>query len=151
MTDTPHPNLQLLQQFDINNLDSCADILAENFTWHYFNPQLPELEGAHKGLDGLKNFFSRLAEISDNSFQVSVVDGRTVGDELVFTQTLNRITMQGKTIEFDVVVVWRIVENKIAEAWDIPSVFTEHKHASPGKQSDINLDGKIFKSISNTT
>ena len=123
MTNPIHPNLLLMQQFDIKNLDVCAEIMAENFVWHYFNPRLPDLEGAYRGLAGIKDFFAKLAAISNDSFQVSVVDGRAVGDELVVTQTCNRIKLEDNTIEFDVVVVWRIVEGKIAEAWDIPSVF----------------------------
>ena len=52
-----------------------------------------------------------------------VIDSRTVGDELVVTQTCNRLTVEGDTIETDVVVVWRIVNGKIAEGWDIPTVY----------------------------
>jgi len=35
MTDTMHPNLAIMQKLDIQNLDACADIFADNFTWHY--------------------------------------------------------------------------------------------------------------------
>ena len=31
--------------------------------------------------------------------------------------------LEGDTIEFVVVVIWRIVDGKIAEGWDIPSVY----------------------------
>ena len=34
------------------------------------------------------------------------------------------LEFEGKSIAIDVVVVWRIVEGRIAEAWDIPSAFT---------------------------
>ena len=123
MTDSIHPNLLILQKLDLHNLDACADIIADNFVWHYYNPKLPGLQGDYKGIEELKGFFEKLGSMSRGSFQVSVVDTRAVGDELVVTQTCNRITFGGKNIEFDVVVVWRFVEGKIAEAWDIPSVF----------------------------
>ena len=123
MTDSINSNISLLQKIDIRNLDACADIFADNFVWHYFNPRLTELEGDYRGLEELKGFFAKLAEMSNDSFNVSVIDARTVGDELVVTQTCNRISLEGNTFEFDVVVVWRIVEGKITEAWDIPSVF----------------------------
>ena len=49
-----------------------------------------------------------------------------MGDELVIIQTCNRLALEvfeGDTIETDVIVVWRIVNGKIAEGWDIPSVY----------------------------
>ena len=123
MTDSINSNISLLQKIDIRNLDSCADIFADNFVFHYYNPKLTELEGDYRGLEELKSFFEKLAEISNYSFNVSVIDTRPVGDELVVIQARNRISIEGKTMEFDVVVVWRFVEGKISEAWDIPSVF----------------------------
>ena len=107
-------------------MDSCANIIADNFIWHYFNPRLPELEGDYRGIEGFKGFFAKLDEISNSNFQVNVIDARAVGDELVVAQTCNRITLEafeGDTIETNVIVVWRIVNGKIAEGWDIPSVY----------------------------
>jgi ketosteroid isomerase-like protein len=112
-----------MEKLDIRNLDACTNIIADNFVWHYFNPRRPELEGDYRGIEGLKGFFAKLAEISNGSFQVNVIDSRAVGDELVVTQACNRITWEGNPIEFDAVVVWRIVNGKIAEGWDIPSVY----------------------------
>ena len=34
------------------------------------------------------------------------------------------MTLQGRPIAIDVVVVWRIVDDRISEVWDIPSVHT---------------------------
>ena len=34
--------------------------------------------------------------------------------------------MEGRQIETDVVVVWRIVDGRISEAWDIPSIHAAH-------------------------
>ena len=127
MADAVHPNLSLLRRLDLRNLDSCADIISDDFVWHYFNPKVPELAGDYRGAEGLNSFFCKLGEMSSGSFEVNVVDGRVVGDELVFTQTCNRLSMDatgGNTIEFDVIVVWRIVGGKIAEGWDIPSVYS---------------------------
>jgi len=121
-----HPNISLLEKLDIRNLDACTNIIADNFIWHYFNPRLPELEDDYRGIEGLKGFFAKLAEISNGSFQANVIDSRAVGDELVVTQACNRLTLEaleGDTIETDVVVVWRIVHGKIAEGWDIPTAY----------------------------
>ena len=131
MTETTHPNMSLLIKLDIQNLDACASIFSDKFIWHYFNPKLPELEGEHHGLEGLKNFFAKLNEKSNSSFKVDVVDARPVGDELVITQVRNSITLEGNTIEFDAVVVWRIVDRKFTEAWDIPAVNTVRTIRNP--------------------
>lgn len=124
MTEGVHPNLSVMQALNIHDLDACRSIVADDFVWHYFNPQLPELEGDYHGIDGWKKFFSKLGEICSNSFQRNVLDGRPAGDELVVTHVSNAMKLEGRSIEFDAVVVWRIVDSKIAEAWDIPAVNT---------------------------
>lgn len=125
MAKAVHPNISLLERLDIRNLDVCTNIIADNFIWHYFNPRLPELEGEYHGIEGFQGFFAKLLEITNGSFQANVIDARAVGDELVVTQVCDRLALEAledDTIETDVVVVWRIVNGKIAEGWDIPSV-----------------------------
>jgi len=124
MPDTAHPNMSLMMRLDIKNLESSENLFADNFIWHYFNPRLPDLHGDHHGIDGLKNFFAKLGEKSHGSFQVNVIDARPAGDELVVTHVRDSMALDGKKIEFDAVVVWRIVNEKIAEAWDIPAINT---------------------------
>ena len=124
MIESTHPNLTLLMKLDLQDLDACADILAEDFIWHYFNPKLPDLEGDYHGIEGLKGFFAKLGEMSRGSFQVNPIDLRAAGDELLVTHVRNRIALEDDAIEFDAVVVWRVVDGRLAEAWDIPSVYT---------------------------
>lgn len=124
MTEGIHPNLSLLKHLDLQDLDACRNIIADDFVWHYFNPHLPELEGEHHGVEGWKVFFTKLSEISSGSFRKNVIDGRPAGDELVVTHVCNTMNLEGRSIEFDAVIVWRIVEDKVAEAWDIPAVNT---------------------------
>jgi len=122
-----HPNLSIINSLDIENLDACADLFANNFVWHYFNPERPEFEGNYQGVSGLKDFFAKMKESSNGAFQVNPVEARAVRDELVVVHACNRFAleaMDGGTIEFDAIVVWRIVNGKIAEAWDIPAVHT---------------------------
>lgn len=124
MTDAMHPSMIVLSKLDLKNLDECQNIFVEDFVWHYFNRRLPELNGDYLGVQGLKSFFEQLSKTSDASFEVNVIDGRPVGDELVVTHVCNRMNLDSQSIEFDAVVVWRIVNGKIAEAWDIPAVNT---------------------------
>ena len=124
MTETMHPNMSVLMKLDIQNLDACRNVFAGNFIWHYFNPRLPELEGEHCGIEGLKGFFTKLNERSNSSFQVNVIDTRPIGDEFVITQVCDRMNLDGNAMEIDAIVIWRIVDGKIAEAWDIPAINT---------------------------
>lgn len=119
-----HPNLSLLKSLNLQDLDACKSILAEDFVWHYVNPRLPELDGDYRGVEGLKGFFAKLGNKSGGSFRRNHIETRAAGDELVVTQVCNCMIMEGRSIELDAVVIWRIVDNKIAEAWDIPAINT---------------------------
>lgn len=121
-----HPNVSLLNRLDPGNLTKAADLFAEGFVWHFFNPQLPELQGDYVGLDGLKTFFEKLGSATGGTFQVSPLSATPIGEELVVVHARDRMTFAGRSIELDAVVVWRIVDGLIAEAWDIPSVYTEY-------------------------
>ena len=52
-----HPNIALLQRLDPTNLAAAKDLIAEEAVFHYFNPNLPELQGDYVGLDGIRTFF----------------------------------------------------------------------------------------------
>lgn len=123
-----HPNILLMQQLDPRDLAASADLFAPDVVFHYFNPRLPQLEGDHIGLDGLRGFFEQLGVLSSGSFRVEPVSLTPVGDELVVAQTRNHLTLEGQPIAIDVVVVWRIVDGRITEVWDIPSAYS---HARP--------------------
>lgn len=82
------------------------------------------MEGAYKGLDGIRTFFERLGGISDGTFIVEPISATAHGDELVVTHTKNTMTMKGETFAIHAVVIWRFVEGRIVEAWDFPSAYT---------------------------
>ena len=124
MTESMHPNMSTLMKLSIQNLDACSDIFADNFIWHYFNPRLSELEGDYYGIEGLKSFFAKLNKTSNSSFQVNVIDARPVGEELVITQVCNQMALDGDPFEFDAIVIWRVVNSKLTEGWDIPAINT---------------------------
>lgn len=124
MVEPEHPNITLLRRVDITKLDQCADVFAEDAVFHFFNPKLPEVAGDYRGVEQIATFFAKMAGLTGGSFKVTVRDARAVGDELVVVQTLNEMTLAGAEIAVDVVVVWRFVDGKITEVWDIPAVFT---------------------------
>ena len=125
MTDE-HPNMALLKRLDLGNLAGAGDIFAENFVWHFFNPRLPDVEGDYTGLSGLQTFFEKIGKLTEGTFEVHPISVYVIGDELLVMHNRNRMTLQGMPFETDVVVVWRIVDGRFIEAWDIPSVYTVH-------------------------
>lgn len=127
MTTVVHPNVLLLERFAKrfpHDLVGVEDLLADNFVWHFFNFRLPDVQGDYVGLQGLQAFFGKLAALTEETFQVEPVSVTPVGEELVVTHVKDRMRWEGNPIELDAVVVWRIVEGRIAEAWDIPSLYT---------------------------
>lgn len=126
-----HPNLALLQQLDLRNMSASAHLFAEDAVFHYFNPNLPDLQGDHVGPDGIRAFFEALAIKSHGTFRIEPVSAVPVGKELVVVQSRNSLTFDDRTVTVDVVVVWRIVDGRIVEVWDIV----------PGQPTEVK-DGK---------
>lgn len=116
-----HPNISLLKRLDLRNLEAAKGLIAEDVIWHYFNPNLPELQGDYVGMDGIRSFFQRVGELSRGTFKVEPVSITPVGDELVMVQVRDTLTIEGKSHARDVVVVWRIVDGRVVEVWDIVS------------------------------
>ena len=119
-----HPNISILKKFDPTNIASSADVLAEDAVFHFFNPRLPDVQGDYVGVKGIQSFFKIIGERTNGTFRVNPISATAVGDDLVVAQTKNTMILGGQEIETDVVVVWRIVDGRITEIWDIPSVYT---------------------------
>ena len=119
-----HPNVAVLSKFDPANVAGSADVIAEDVVFHFFNPNLPDVQGDYIGLTALQEFFATMAKRTAGTFRVNPVSVTAAGDELVVVQTKNTMILEGRQIETDVVVVWRIVDGLITEVWDIPSVHT---------------------------
>ena len=100
------------------------DLFADDFVFHFFNPQLPELAGDHHGLDGLASFFERVGEASDSGFHNEPHSLTPYGDELVVAYATNTVSFGGTVLDVDAIVVWRVFGGRIQEAWDIPAINT---------------------------
>ena len=85
-----------------------------------------ELQGDYVGLAGLQDFFEKIQEVSGGTFRINPISITVCGDELVVVHVKDTMVLEGSPIEIDAVVVWRIVDGKLAEAWDIPAVHTPH-------------------------
>jgi len=121
-----HPNVAVLKRFNPTKLAETIDVFAEDVIWHYFNPGLPELHGDYIGHDGIQTFFEKLRQLADSEFKINTVSVNPIGDELVVVHRKQIMNLKENHIESDVVVVWRIVDKKISEVWDIPSIHAAH-------------------------
>ena len=117
-----HPSIAVLQRLDLTNMKASAEVLAKDFVWHYFNHELPEVHGDYHGIAGFADFFKKMAGNTGGTFKVNVISTIPMGDELVVTHVKDRMTLKGKLMEVDAVVVWSIADGKIREAWDIPAI-----------------------------
>ncbi|MEM9978134.1 MAG: nuclear transport factor 2 family protein [Cyanobacteria bacterium P01_D01_bin.2] len=125
-----HANISLLnrldQCLDDDNIAEAAKLFTKNFVWHFFNPQLPDIQGDYVGFDGWQTFLGKLAIVTGGTFQVETISCTPMGDELVVTHVQDTMQLGGQPMKLDAVVVWRIVNGCIAEAWDIPAIHTVH-------------------------
>ena len=130
-----HANIALLNRLDKyldnNDIASASDLFTKSFVWHFFNPKLPTVEGDYVGLEGLQAFFEKLAVVTGGTFHVETITSIPIGDELVVTHVQDKMSWEGQPIKLDAVVVWRIVDGALAEAWDIPAVNTVHTPPRP--------------------
>lgn len=100
------------------------DLFADDFVFHFFNPQLPELAGDHHGLTGLASFFASVGAGSDSGFHNEPHSLTPYGDELVVAYATNTVSFGGAALDIDAIVVWRVFGGRIHEAWDIPAINT---------------------------
>ena len=99
-------------------------LFADDFVFHVANPGLPELAGDHHGVDGFVRLFGQLRSAVDRELQSVAHSLTPYGDERVGAFATHTLSFGGGAIEVDAIVVWRVVDGRFAEAWDIPAVNT---------------------------
>ena len=127
-----HPNLLLFNGMEPGNLADATELFAPDAVLHYINPRLPDIQGDYVGMDGIRSFFEKIGAVTAGTFQVEPISITAMGDELVVMHNKNRLTLQGQAIETDVVMVWRIVDGRVVEVWDIPSVYARPHSPTEG-------------------
>ena len=111
--------------------DPDEELFARDFVFHYINPNLVALDGDHHGYDGFRSFFEPLHQGSDTGFHNEPHSLTPYGDELVVAYATNTVGFAGTALDVDAIVVWRIVDGRISEGWDIPAINTVRPHQSP--------------------
>lgn len=108
---------------------------ADDFVFHFFNSQLPDLDGDYHGFDGIAELFKRLDELSENGFRQVHHSLIPCGDELLVAFVTNTVGFDGTEIDVDAVVVWRVFGGQVHEAWDIPAINTVRPAPSAATQA----------------
>ncbi|MDX8355339.1 nuclear transport factor 2 family protein [Cognatiyoonia sp. IB215182] len=119
-----HPNIDLIAKIDTNDLAASAEVFHPRVVWHFVNPAVPDVAGSYHGMQGIADFIREVRSIGQGSFHIEPRGAWAVGDELVVVQSRNRLGDGDKAMSFDVVVVWRIVDGKVLEVWDIPAIYS---------------------------
>ncbi len=97
-------------------------VIADDFVWHYVNPQLPDLTGDYQGVAGLRSLFSNLQTISGTTFSSTSLETLAIGHEYVTERLQLMLSLGDVQIETDSIVVMKVAGGQIHEGWDIPSV-----------------------------
>ena len=90
-----HSNVALLNRRD---LAASKGLIAEDVVWHYANPNPPDLQGDHLGLDGVRSFLEAVARKSGGTFRIDPVSVTPVGDDLGVLLPCNTRTLGDRTV-----------------------------------------------------
>mmetsp|Transcript_122161 Transcript_122161/g.182486 ORF Transcript_122161/g.182486 Transcript_122161/m.182486 type:complete len:210 (-) Transcript_122161:139-768(-) len=142
-----HPNIALVSKNPPGVIT--PDVYAPNAVFHMFNHHVPEFNGDYVGIEAIRGLFETIGRVTRGSFHVQPVDIQAFGDELVVVHTINSMrlllpqaarpnddddddeetTNEKKdapetVVAVHVALVWRVVDGKVTEIWDIPSQYT---------------------------
>jgi uncharacterized protein len=130
-----HTRLSVVQRIGAAIRSRSLDSVDENFepdvVWHYVNPLLSALQGDYKGSAGIKKFFEQVAALSGGTFAVEPVFAQAFGQEFVVAHGRVTLTVQGREVSTDAVLVWRFRGDRVAEVWDIPAIHSASAHSPP--------------------
>lgn len=97
-------------------------VFADDVVWH-FTGRVPGLASDDRGREALlSEFLGRPMALTGESVPVKALDVRAAGEELVVAHLRISMTVDGTTRAGRDVVVYRVIDGKVAEAFDIPAV-----------------------------
>ena len=129
-----HPNIAVMKKINPANIAASAEVIAQDAVWHYINPELPEVQGDYVGPKGIQAFFETIGKRMKGTFKVNPVSLTPIGDEFVVVHVIDKMVMEDRPMELDAVVVWRIVDGKVKEVWDIPAINTVREVGDDAKK-----------------
>ena len=114
-----HPNIELMRRYSAAlTAGKAADALpfyAEDLVLHI--PGRSPHAGTFHGQDAVLAYYTRIFRDTDGKFQPLGVDDILASDTHAASLVRWRVERDGHAIEIDRVVIYRIVDERIAEIW----------------------------------
>ena len=114
-----HPNIELMRRYSAAlTAGKAADALpfyAEDLVLHI--PGRSPHAGTFRGQDAVLAYYTRIFRDTDGKFQPLGVDDILASDTHAASLVRWRVERDGKTLEIDRVVIYRIEDERIAEIW----------------------------------
>jgi ketosteroid isomerase-like protein len=114
-----HPNIELMSRYLATlSAGRAADALeyyAEDCVLHI--PGRSPHAGTYRGQDAVLDYYTRVFQDTNGRFENLGVDDILASDDHAASLVHWRVTRGDRTIDVDRVVIYRIVEGRIAEIW----------------------------------
>jgi ketosteroid isomerase-like protein len=114
-----HPNIELIQRYSAAlSAGKAADALpfyAEDLVLHI--PGRSRHAGTFRGQDAVLAYYTRMFRDTDGKFQPLGVDDILASDTHAASLVRWRVERDGRTLDIDRVVIYRIEDGRIAEIW----------------------------------
>lgn len=114
-----HPNIELMRRYSAAlSAGKAADALpfyAEDLVLHV--PGRSPHAGTFHGQEAVLAYYTRIFRDTDGQFQPLGVDDILASDSHAACLVRWRVERDGRTLEIDRVVIYRIVDGLIAEIW----------------------------------
>ena len=111
---TADDNIQLVEKgyaaFSAGDLDALGKIMAPDVV--HRAPGSNRTSGEYRGQDEVFDFYGKLFELSDGTFQVELVSAEPKGDDQVVARHQGGGTVEGRTYDGTSTIVFTIVDGK---------------------------------------
>ena len=116
---TDHPNIELLRRYSATlTAARAAEILpffTEDCVLHI--PGRSPHAGSYRGQDAVLAYYTRIFQDTAGKFENLGIDDILASDDHAASLVRWRVERNGRSIEIDRVVIYRIEDGRIAEIW----------------------------------
>lgn len=118
MLDPGHADLirKGYEAFSAGDLDSLAQLIADDAVWHVPGGGLAS--GEHEGKDAVLAMFRQIIEETDGTFRAEVIDVSAHGGHAV-ALTQMRASFKGRELDAVGAAVFHVRDGRITEMWSL--------------------------------
>ncbi len=118
-----HPNAELWrnaqQAFSRGDMNALASFWVDDVLLHF--PGVSPVAGDHGGKKAVLAFFAKLVGLTGGTLRIADVHDVFANDEHVVALLRFTASRQGKQLSWDQTHIYHISEDKITEAWLVPT------------------------------